>query len=211
MRRFWFALTTLVVLFLVADHVARDYAEGRVANELKESLDLAKRPHVSIGGWPFVVKVWSGELPSLVAEAEAVREGDLVLGDLRVELRDIKVSLEDLLDASAGRVRIGSGRGSAHLVSEALTRALRAAGVAVNVTIDEGRLLVQPDQGPEVEGTIEVDRDTLVLAAPGLGEVTIALPTPIDGLRYTEVALEGSRAALRFELTRTRLDITNSR
>jgi len=65
MRALRILLIVVVVLgglFVIADRVAVHFAEGEVADKLRNSENLASTPDVSIKGFPFLTQVVSGEL-----------------------------------------------------------------------------------------------------------------------------------------------------
>jgi len=61
-RRLLIALVVLFGLFVVADRVAVTVAESQVAGKLQTERQLAKKPGVSIGGFPFLTQLAGGKL-----------------------------------------------------------------------------------------------------------------------------------------------------
>jgi hypothetical protein len=87
--------TVLVVAVLaggavVADGIARERTEDRLAAELQQQIGgLDAPPDVTIGGWPFLTQVAGGELDRVdIAADQAVVEG-LTLRDVTVRLTGV--------------------------------------------------------------------------------------------------------------------------
>ncbi len=65
MRALRILLIVVVILgglFVIADRVAVNFAEGEAADQLRSSENLASTPDVSINGFPFLTQVVGGEL-----------------------------------------------------------------------------------------------------------------------------------------------------
>ncbi len=207
MRKAVILLALLAVLGAVADHAARDYAEGRVAAQVQTSFELDERPRVGIGGWPFLWHAVGGEFPSITVHADAVSRGSVTLSEVEFSVRDVRVSLGALLGSDRRFVRVGSGGGEAAMSAEDLNEALARNGAPVTVTFEGSATLVSLPDGSTVSGTVGVSGTSLLVGAPGVEEFSLALPVPARGIRYKSVRVRDSKAILTFEFTRSRLEI----
>jgi hypothetical protein len=74
-RRWLIALLVLLVLILAAlgigDHVARSYAQDRIATQIQSS-GLNSKPAVTIEGWPFLTQVLAHDLKTVDISASNV-------------------------------------------------------------------------------------------------------------------------------------------
>ncbi|HVF53461.1 MAG TPA: DUF2993 domain-containing protein [Actinomycetota bacterium] len=204
MKRLWVALAILVVVLVIADLAARSIAQREASAELRRRFDLTEAPAVEIGGFPFLLGVVKGELPSVSLKAEAIEGGDsVVLSDLDVELRRVTFSLSKLLDGEMRSLRAASGDGTAALTSDSLNNALKAAGAGVEVTIKGGEATVRARaiQG-SARGTVKVSEQTLSVAtADGFFSFDLHLPNFASGLTYESVELVGDRAVFSVSLS----------
>lgn len=86
----------LVGLLVVADRVAVAVAESAAATTLQRSQNLPQRPSVSIGGFPFLTQLATGDYSSVTVRATDVpiRSGStqLTITRLDVQLRDVHVN-----------------------------------------------------------------------------------------------------------------------
>ncbi len=65
-------LVVLLVAFGIGDHVARSYAQNRVAQQIQTSADMSAKPSVSIEGWPFLTQIAAHDLKAVDIKADNV-------------------------------------------------------------------------------------------------------------------------------------------
>lgn len=150
-------LTALfVVIGLVADPIAEDVAEDRVAEALRIGGDLAGTPEVDVTGWPFLTQAVSGTYDdvriSLTAEDLGRPEGTRA----DVVLRGVHVPLSDALSGSVREVPVDRIDGTATLSYALLSQELGADTV-----------LRRDGEGLRVTRTVEVLGYTVPLTAVG--------------------------------------------
>ncbi|GGT11257.1 MULTISPECIES: LmeA family phospholipid-binding protein [Streptomyces] len=102
MRALRILLIVVVVLgglFVAADRLAVNFAEGEVADRLKAQENLDTAPDVSINGFPFLTQVVGGELDDVEVTMdgyEATAGGDgtetVRIDDLRAHMRGVEFS-----------------------------------------------------------------------------------------------------------------------
>ncbi|MEV0642708.1 DUF2993 domain-containing protein [Streptomyces sp. NPDC050619] len=101
MRALRILLIVVVILgglFVVADRVAVNFAEGEVADKLKTTENLASTPDVSIKGFPFLTQVVGGELNDVEVgindyEADTGIEGRTIRIDgLKADMKGVEFS-----------------------------------------------------------------------------------------------------------------------
>ncbi|MFI9646515.1 DUF2993 domain-containing protein [Streptomyces sp. NPDC052040] len=101
MRALRILLIVVVVLgglFAIVDRVAVHFAEGKVADKLRTSEDLAATPDVSINGFPFLTQVAGGSLDDVEVgikdyEAPTGTNGEKIrVDDLHARMKDVTFS-----------------------------------------------------------------------------------------------------------------------
>lgn len=205
----------IALLLLVADEPVRQYAEGRVADDLQASVPFTARPDVELAGRPFLWHAVTGTYPAVSISAaglEVPAQGRTVLlADVTVDLTGVRTAPAT---ATAERATGGALLDWAQLSDAAGLQASDAGGGRLALT---GRVQVL---GQTVEGTLTglpgvTDGGTAVtvrdpevrLAGLPLPDawVDVALerlarPVPIElpyGLRLTAVAATADGVAVR--------------
>jgi hypothetical protein len=101
MRALRILLIVVVILgglFVIADRVAVNFAEGEVADKLKTSENLSATPDVSIKGFPFLTQVALGELDDVEVgindyEADTGTSGGTIrIDDLKADMKGVEFS-----------------------------------------------------------------------------------------------------------------------
>jgi len=187
---------------VAADFGLRFYTQRRIGDELAASLRLSRRPSVSIEGFPFLVHAFEGEFPSASADGADLATGGITLNDVRLELRDVRFSLGQLVGGDATTIRARSGDGTATLTAAELTRILRDQGAPVTVRIGAGGLTIESDLIPgSIRAKIRVDGRTIRITAGGIPTpFAIQVPAFVEGLTLTGVQLQDGAAVLAFRL-----------
>ncbi|MGH2572357.1 MAG: LmeA family phospholipid-binding protein [Actinomycetota bacterium] len=203
MRR---ALAVLAILALVlagADVGVRLLTQSLVSRQLQRSLDLAERPDVSLGGFPFVARMASGRFPSMsVSTTEAEFDG-VPLAAIDMRLRGVRFSPSRLVGGRPSTIRAEQGGGSATITASAVDRALRATTpLSVRFAVD--RILIRLDSSQaefETRPVISEGRLVLEPAEEGLPlALAIDLPKFLPGLEYTGVRVAERTATLSFRV-----------
>jgi hypothetical protein len=100
-------LVLLVLLAVGADVGARYYAEQRVAAALRQEQGLARDPHVSINGFPFLTQVAAGNYTQVTITATGYDAPHLGPIDVSATLRDVALPTSQVLSGHFGAVTVG--------------------------------------------------------------------------------------------------------
>ena len=107
------ALVVLFVLLVIADRVAEGAAAGKLANRIQAAQHLSWRPHVSIGGWPFLTQVLSGRYSDVTISSPApIGQNGIDVNNVDVHLHGVQVSSSDALHGTVAAVPVASGSGT---------------------------------------------------------------------------------------------------
>lgn len=211
MRKAIVAVGVVVLVLVGADFGLRALAQYWVSGQLQTSLELDRRPSVSLGGFPFLPRLVTGRFSSVTVDSEGqVRTGRFQLSAVDLALRDVRFPPDQLLFGNKATIRAGSGSGAAVLTEEAINRAFPAT-VPITIRLSGGKVHIRASgQQGEVETKLKIVDNRLVLV-PVEGslpvEVRVGLPVFVPGLTYTGVRIEGSRAMLIFRLTKPRIEV----
>ena len=179
-------------LFLGANVAVERVAEGRIAAQAQKSFGTAEPPIVSLGGFPLIVNILQGTIPSAFLEGRDLTIQDLRVAVLRIELEGIQASLSDI---TAGKpIGVQRGLGQAEVTSEAVTAFVRSSDYKVTVVVLPGTMRVT---GP-VRGATGVAEGVPKLTGRLLRFVpdTVA----VNGKPLSGAALTAAREALKFEV-----------
>ena len=205
MKKLLVLIAVPVFLLIAGDAWVRGAIEGRLASDLQDSLPGPGEVDVSLGGFPFIVRAFSGHIPSSTIHTERLSRGGLRFSDITLTLRDIRFSLGKVLAGNLRAIKIGKGEGQAAIDTDALVRAIEQSGSDVDVLIlgDEIRVSVGG-----LSGTAEasIAGNELVLEIEELGRVlAIPLPRVVSGVEYETVEVVDSLVVLGFSLDDVRL------
>jgi hypothetical protein len=123
LRALLIVLVILAGIFVAGDRLAVHYAEGRIADTVKESsAEIEGRPQVSIKGFPFLTQVLSKKLTEVdvsVGTVRATAQGHAVrVNDVRGTFSDVTVS------STFSSATAGTAHGSAVIPYSAMDAAL---------------------------------------------------------------------------------------
>jgi LmeA-like phospholipid-binding len=202
MRKLVIGLLVLALAFVVADFVARSYAEDRASTALQDSFHLSKKPTVTLAGFPFLFHAASGHFDSISLSDKDFHVQGVDIRSIELTLHDVHFSLKGLTSGRGGTVRVARGEGNASLTGEAVTELLRGQGAPVTIRFEGGRAVLSSSQLPgEIDGTLSIRRGHLVVASPeAAGSYSLALPEILPGIRYTGVRVDGDAAVVAFEV-----------
>jgi hypothetical protein len=199
------ALGALLMLLVAADAGLRALSQYYVSRSIQSSLELDERPSVSLGGFPFAVRLFSGDLPSVSVRARNVIADGVRLDRVDLTLRGVDLSAAKVLSTSDRSIHAESGDGTATMTAEDLTKALDDQGVPVTIEFSGGDALVSASGLPgAVEASVELSGASLVLKPISADlpiAVSLMLPEVVSGIRYTSVHIDGSVVTLSFTLT----------
>jgi hypothetical protein len=208
LRRLLKFLLPLILILLGADFGLRFLSEYWVARQVQESLQLPTRPSVSLGGFPYIPRLVSGDFPTVTIRTGAFTADQVKLERVRLTLHDVHFSTRQLLYGQRAAIRARRGDGVA--VLNALDVTGTPAGT-VHVRFEGARVAITSDQlQGTVEASVALDGSTLVVrpSDPRLpGPFDVDLPKFLPGIRYTGVAVSGSGAEIAFKLANARFEV----
>ncbi|MDT0613915.1 LmeA family phospholipid-binding protein [Streptomyces lancefieldiae] len=177
-------------LFVIADRVAVNFAEGEAADKLRSNENLASTPDVSIKGFPFLTQVVGGELDDVeigIDDYEAATANStekIRIDDLRANMKGVEFS------SDFGSATAASATGTATVSYDELMKAARseptdvAPGVSakviglsdggngkIKVTLRATAFGVELPEPVEVLSTVTVKDNNVEVVADGLPEV----------------------------------------
>ncbi|MEU6476330.1 DUF2993 domain-containing protein [Streptomyces sp. NPDC047017] len=169
----------LGVLFVVADRVAVRYAQGRAADELRSTENLASTPDVTIKGFPFLTQLAGDKLDDVEVGIRGY-EADTGDGGQKIRIDDLEADLKG--------VRFSGDYSSA--------TAATATGTA---TVSYAELLKAAKARP-TQVLPGVTTQVVGLSDGGNGKIKVAvkvsvLPTPISVL--SSVAVDGDKVRVK--------------
>lgn len=213
MRKWLIALTALVVVVVGADIGLRLLAEYSVGRGLQSAFSLSERPSVSMGGFPFIPDLVTGNVDSVTMRVNGSSSEDRVsLESVMLTLHDVSFSPGQLLVGGRTRISAMSGEGTAELMEEDFNRALGASFPAT-IHLQRDRVVIRWDQiEQEIAATASIADASVVLrpVEPSLPLVSVDLPKLVKGLTYRDVRIERDVATLSFTLRRAVFEIGRS-
>ena len=156
MRALLVVLLLLGGLLFAADRGAEAFAEDRVAQLVAERGELAGRPEVEIGGFPFLTQAVGGRYDDVRIGLTGADLGQPEGTRADVSLRGVQVALSDVLSGSVQQVPVERVDGTASLSYDLLAQQLGPSATVAR----EG-------DGLRVERTVEVSGVTVPLIATG--------------------------------------------
>jgi hypothetical protein len=120
-RRSLIALLVVLVvlggLFVVADRVAANVAERRLADQAvsemrKRDITSAKKPDVTIGGFPFLTQVLAGRYQKVTIDVDHPQNGRVTLDRLTIAADQVHAPL-NTITSGQGRVTADTVQGTA--------------------------------------------------------------------------------------------------
>jgi len=174
LRALLLIVVLLVALALVAGEVLlRPLAQRAVAEDVQDRYQLDQRPSVHLGGFPFLVRVVMGHLPSATGRLRDTTIEGLTLEEVELRLQDVRFDTFDLLGGD-GEVRADVD----------LSRYLADRGLSFDVRFTPGQVTVG--------GTVTVAGTDVRVEATG----ALAIQDGQLSFRPAGIQLVGSRATL---------------
>jgi len=204
-RRTIIVLAVVLGLLAAADVGLRLLAQYWVGRTTAASMGMRERPSVSIGGFPFLWHLASGEFPSVTITSRGpVSGGTVPLESARVVLHDVHISSGQLLFGTSSTITAKKGTGTATLTAADLNAAI-ASDTSAHVRFDGSTVVVtSPSLPGKVEAKVSIQNGELVLRPVG-GRIPVSvhvrLPDLIQGVHFTGVAITSGEATLSFTLT----------
>ncbi|WP_077799249.1 DUF2993 domain-containing protein [Streptomyces sp. JHA26] len=178
MRALRILLIVVVILgglFVIADRLAVNFAEGEAADKLRSTENLASTPDVSIKGFPFLTQVLGGTLDDVevgIDDYEATT-GD---GNRKIRIDDLRADMKGVeFSSDFGSATAATATGTATISYDELLKAAKPEPTEVGPGIT-ARVVGLSDGG---NGKIKVSLRATVLGTE--------LPEPVDVLSSVKV------------------------
>ena len=135
-------LAVLVVLLVIADQVAKAYAQNAIATKLQSSSGLSAKPSVAIEGFPFLTQVAAHDIGAIDLSASDVQAGKLDISSVKAKATGVH------LNSSFNNATIDQITGTALISFDALANATGAQGVTITADPAGGPNTVKVSVGP---------------------------------------------------------------
>jgi hypothetical protein len=167
-------LVVLAVLFVVADQVAKAYAQNMIAGKIQSSAGLRTKPSVSIKGFPFLTQLAARDIRTVDISANNVQSGKLDISSIK---------------ATATGVHINSGFSSATVDHISGTAFISFASLESAAGIQGATITADPSAGPNA---INVGVGPLTATAKIVQTGPSDFAVKMDGLGGIASSLVGS-------------------
>jgi hypothetical protein len=199
-RRRWIALAStlvvLLVLFFVADQVAKAYAQNMIASKLQSSSGLSAKPNVTIEGFPFLTQLLGHDIRTIDISASNVQEGRLDISSINATATGVHIT-SGFNGATIDRIS-----GTALITFADLASAAGAPGVTITADPKAGPNTANVSVGPfsatatvtqtgPSQITVKIENLPSIAAAliGQLPDYTINVPKLPAGLQLQSVAV----------------------
>ena len=135
-------LAVLVVLLVIADQVAKAYAQNMIASKLQSSSGLSAKPSVTIEGFPFLTQVAAHNIGAIDLSASDVQAGKLDISSVKARATGVH------LNSSFNSATTDQITGTALIRFDALASATGAQGVTITADPAGGPNAVKVSVGP---------------------------------------------------------------
>ena len=139
-RRLLLTAAILGGLFLGVNVVAERVAEGKIADQAQKTFGTKTAPTVEIGGFPILVNLLQGTIPTASLEGAGLTVAELDVAKFRIEIEGIRASLSQL--TSGGKISVARLLAQADVTGDAITRYVRSRDHQVTITVLPGKIRV---------------------------------------------------------------------
>jgi hypothetical protein len=163
--RVWIAalslLAVLAVLLVVADQIAKAYAQNMIASKLQSSSGLSAKPSVTIEGFPFLTQVAAHDIGAIDLSASDIQAGKLDISSVKAKATGVH------FNSSFNSATIDQITGTALIPFDALANATGAQGVTITADPSGGPNAANVSVGP-LTATAEI-------VQTGPGQITVRM------------------------------------
>ena len=135
-------LAVLVVLLVIADQIAKAYAQNAIASKLQSSSGLSAKPSVAIEGFPFLTQVAAHDIGAIDLSASDIQAGKLDISSVKARATGVHLN-SSFNSATADQIT-----GTALIPFGALANATGAQGVTITADPAGGPNTVKVSVGP---------------------------------------------------------------
>jgi hypothetical protein len=113
MRKFLIALAILVVVLIVIDRAAAAIAAREIGTRVQSAYGLPQRPGVSVGGFPFLTQVVTGQYQQVSVSIAAAGTDGVQLRDIQATFTGVHAPLSLLFGQNPATVTAANATGTA--------------------------------------------------------------------------------------------------
>jgi hypothetical protein len=197
-------LLVLVGLLILADRVAANVAENRIADQAvtemhKRDITSARKPDVSIAGFPFLTQVLSGRYQKVTIGLDRPQNGKVTLDRLTVVASQVHAPL-NTITSGHGRVSADAVRGTATMSWEVVRSLIDTTPLRQVPGLDIAKLNVAvKDNKVDMSAPITFAGLSFTMEASGILAVTKGeVRLQIEDLRATSAGGGGGAVAPSF-------------
>lgn len=182
-RVLWIVLLVLVVLFVVVDRIAVWVAESQVVSRVQSSQELASKPKVHIGGFPFLTQVAVGQYPDVAATVRGLSTPGPRVERIIAHLKGVHVPLGDAVRNQVKRIPVDRASASVFVTYADLNAFLKNQPGSVQVQSDGNALKVTSGDFPaslSARITVENNSFTIIPTEVGFGGLDLPVPESVQ-------------------------------
>ncbi|MFB7718777.1 MULTISPECIES: DUF2993 domain-containing protein [unclassified Nocardia] len=174
MRALLILIIVLAIALIVGDRLAVAQAQKEIGSRIATEYNLAQRPSVEIGGFPFLTQAVDGTYHDINVRVGDWSDQQISVHNLEVHLTDVTAPLTDLLASRTSNLVADRGTATAVVPYDTVQR----------FAPSEVESIAYADDGLRVTGTFSVQG----IPVPAIVVVTVA-PTD-DGFEVTPVSVQ---------------------
>lgn len=197
--RWLIGLFVFVGLAIAGDAALRSFVEGKIEERLASELGDSSQPEVSLGGFPFVMKLLGGRVPEAKLEATDARRAGLTIEKLTLELKGVTISLNTASTSGSASARVERGDGSATVTLDVLSDYIERQ-TPLNVIGFDGDEITIAFRGRRVTVPLRLEDGSIALPLPRADDLAVPMPRVLRGVDYRTIELREDVAVLTFEL-----------
>lgn len=196
-------LVIVAVVAVVGDAAVRSYAESRIEARLASELNT-DTTDVSLGGFPFVVRLAGGRVPSVTLDATGARRSGLQIARLHLELTGVRMSFDTTATTGSASAEVERGTGSARIELEVLGDYIERRTPLNVIGFEDDRVTVS-FRGRRASVPLQFEGGSIVIRVPSRDDVDVPLPRVLEGIEYRTLEVRDDSAMLTFELNNATL------
>lgn len=196
--RWLIGLAVVAVLGVAGDAALRSYVEGRIESRLASELG-SETPQVSLGGFPFVVRLVSGRIPTVTLEADNARRAGLEIATVSLDLEGVRMSLDTTQTSGSASARVERGTGRAQIDLEVLADYIERR-TPLDVIRFTGQRVTVALRGRRATVPLRLEDGAIVIRVPSRDDINVPLPRVLQGIEYRTLEVRSDSVLLSFEL-----------
>jgi hypothetical protein len=214
--RWWVAGFVVLVLILlgVADRLTAQLAATEMVNQVQKTQALPTKPEASVGGFPFVTQVLTGNYKDIGLRIRRVAASGVCVDDIDVHAKGVHLPLTKLIGGGITTVPIDRIVGSVRLTYADLNAylATRPGNVRLDAAAGNGMRVSTPIDVPFVgqvsifgDVSLTVQNNEITIVPTGIGIQGLgALAIPRNAAKALSVTLPLSGLPLSLRLTQAK-------